>query len=76
MKTGLLSPLQAAALKQHPAAADRDRGEALGAVALRGRARWAITKTHQLSIWGGDDMSSAYSCDVSQGIKHIHILPI
>lgn len=76
VKTGFLSPLQAAALKHHPAAADGDRGEALGTVALGGRACWAITQTHQLSICGGNDMSSAYTRAVSQGVQHIHTVDL
>lgn len=51
MQTNFLRPIQAAALKHHPAAADFDRGEAPCSVALGGlEAFRAITQTGQLSM--------------------------
>lgn len=53
-------------LKLYPSAADSDRGEASGTVALGSlEAFRAITQTHQMSICGGDEFSTE---------KHTHTL--
>lgn len=60
MQTDFLWPIQAAALKHHPAATDFDRGEAPRTVALGGlEAFRSITQTGQLSICERD-MSSVH----------------
>lgn len=75
-QTGFLRPLQAAALKHHPRAADFDRGEAPRAVARCGlEAFGTITQTRQLSICGRNDMSSPHSHAVSQ-CREAHVLVV
>lgn len=62
MQKDFLQPLQAAALKHHPAAADFHRGKAPRTVALGGlEAFRAVTQTGQLSICERHNMSSPYT---------------
>lgn len=62
LKTAIVAPLQAAALKHHLVVDDFDGGEAARAVALRGlEAFRTLGQTGQLSVWPrrqGSDISS------------------